>query len=180
MINNENIPEEDDLLGDIVPEIIPEKLFDEKEYATILLGDEGFTKKDGHNADFLAILINPKSTREEKDAALIHLKENKAQKFILSSIFKIKKPEQKAQLIAACWETGLDFSNDVLVFVDLINHENYLVSLEAFTVIQEMENTIAASNITAAIELLRNTKTPGALHNEALNHFITLHEQQTQ
>ena len=36
----------DELKGDIVPEINPEKLFDENEYSTIIIGSEGITKKD--------------------------------------------------------------------------------------------------------------------------------------
>ena len=79
-----NIDDLDDLLpedlkGDIVPEINPEKLFDENEYSTIIIGNEGMSKKDSNNADAVTILVSGKSTREEKDEALKFLKENTEQ-----------------------------------------------------------------------------------------------------
>ncbi len=96
MIDDKDLPE--DLKGDLIPEIDPEKLFDEKEYATIIIGSEGMSKKDTGNADYVTLLVSSKSTREEKDEALKLLKENKAQSFILSAITKTKNPAQKR-----CW-----------------------------------------------------------------------------
>ena len=144
----------DELKGDIVPEIDPTKLFDEKEYATIIIGSEGMSKKDTSNADYVTVLVSSRSSREEKDEALLALKENNAQAFIINAIAKTKNVEQKALLIAACWETGLDFSKDYLVFVELIGHENFIVSFEAFTVIQEMEAEIDESTLKLALDML--------------------------
>ncbi|MBI3520258.1 MAG: hypothetical protein HY062_13005 [Bacteroidetes bacterium] len=85
MKNNEDnelddlLPEE--LKGDIVPEIDPNKLFDENEYSTIIIGSEGMSKKDTQNADYVTVLVSSRSSREEKDEALIALKENNAQAF---------------------------------------------------------------------------------------------------
>lgn len=156
MIDEKDIPEE--LRGDIVPEIDPAKLFDEKEYATIIIGSEGMSKKDTINADYVTILVSSKSTREEKDEALKALKENNAQDFMLSAITKTKNLEQKALLIASCWETGLDFSKNYLTFIELIGHENFIVSFEAYTVIQEMEAEIDQSTLKAALEILNAFK----------------------
>jgi hypothetical protein len=155
-IDPNDLPE--DLKGDIVPEIDPAKLFDEKEYATIVIGSEGMSKKDTHNADYVTLLVSSKSTREEKDEALIALKENNAQDFIINAISKTKKLDQKALLIAACWETGLDFSKNYLVFIELIGHENFIVSFEAFTVIQEMEAEIDQSTLKTALDMLKAFK----------------------
>ncbi len=161
MIDNKDIPDDlsEDLKGDIVPEIDPAKLFDEKEYSTIIIGGEGASKKDSNNADYVTILVSNRSSREEKDEALKLLKENNAQAFMLSAITKTKNPEQKALLIAACWETGLDFSKDYLFFIDLICHENFVVSFEAFTVIQEMEAEIDRDTLTKALDALNKCTT---------------------
>ena len=161
----------DELKGDIVPEIDPAKLFDEKEYSTIIIGSEGMSKKDTDNADLVTILISSRSSREEKDEALIQLKENKAQAFIISAITKTKKPEHKALIVAACWETGLDFSKDYLFFIDLICSTNFLVSFEAFTVIQEMEAEIDESTLQQALTKLKKVKEPGVSVKDAI-HFI--------
>ncbi|MES2133688.1 MAG: hypothetical protein V4506_15165 [Bacteroidota bacterium] len=156
MIDEKDIPE--DLKGDLIPEIDPEKLFDEKEYATIIIGSEGMSKKDTHNADYVTLLVSKNSTREEKDEALKHLKENNAHAFILNAITKTKKPEQKALLIAACWETGMDFSKDYAFFIDLIGQEDFSVSFEAFTVIQEMEAEIDSDTLKKSLDTLMHIK----------------------
>lgn len=164
--NIDDLPE--DLKGDIVPEIDPEKLFDEKEYATIIIGSEGMSKKDTSNADYVTVLVNSKSTREEKDEALKVLKENNAQAFILNAISKTKNLGQKALLIAACWETGLDFSKDYLVFIDLICSKDFVVSFEAFTVIQEMEAEIDKKTLQSSLDMLKKVKEPSTTVNDSL------------
>lgn len=159
----------DELKGDIVPEINPEKLFDEKEYATIVIGSEGMSKKDISNADFVTLLVSSKSTREEKDEALIALKENNAQDFIISAISKTKNLNQKALLIAACWETGLDFSKFYSTFIDLIKHENFAVSFEALTVIQEMEAVIDEATLKLSLDTLKKVKEPSVTVTDAIH-----------
>ena len=164
--NIDDLPE--DLKGDIVPEIDPEKLFDEKEYATIIIGSEGMSKKDTSNADYVTVLVNSKSTREEKDEALKVLKENNAQAFILNAITKTKNLGQKALLIAACWETGLDFSKDYLFFIELITNKDFIVSFEAFTVIQEMEAEIDNTTLQSSLTILKKVKEPSVTITDAI------------
>lgn len=173
MMKNNEDNELDDLLpdelkGDIVPEINPEKLFDENEYSTIIIGSEGMSKKDTDNADAVTVLVSSKSSREEKDEALKHLKANNAQAFMMSAISKTKNAEQKAQIIASCWETGLDFSKDFNFFVDLIGDKDFHVSFEAFTVIQEMESEIDKSSLTLALEKLKKIKEPSISVTDAI------------
>jgi len=171
MINKEDLNIDDlpeDLKGDIVPEIDPEKLFDEKEYATIIIGSEGMRKKDTSNADYVTVLVNSKSTREEKDEALKVLKENNAQAFILNAITKTKNLGQKALLIAACWETGLDFSKDYLFFIELITNKDFIVSFEAFTVIQEMEAEIDNTTLQSALIVLKKVKETSVTITDAI------------
>ena len=150
--NLDDLPEE--LKGDIIPEIDPAKLFDEKEYATLIIGGDDGSKKDLQNADYISILINNKATREEKDEALVKLKTNKANNLLLSAIAKTKNLNQKAIIISACWETGLDFSKDYLTFVELIGSEDFNVSFEAFTVITEMDAEIDKETLLKAKVIL--------------------------
>lgn len=166
MIDEKDLPEE--LKGDLVPEIDPKKLFDENEYATLVIGTEGMNKKDTNSADYLSIIVSPNRTREEKDEALIHLKENNAQTFMLSAITKTKNLERKALLIAACWETGLDFSKDYLFFIDLICSDDFHVSFEAFTVIEEMEAEISHDTLNKALGILTKVKEPGISVSDAI------------
>lgn len=151
----DNMELTDDLLGDIVPEINPEKLFDENEYSTLVLGSENTLKKDTNSIHAIEVLISKASTREEKDEALIQLKENKAQGVLVNSIEQVKKAEHKAQLVAACWETGLDFGNYFLDFIELTTNANYVIALEALTVLQEMEADIDVARLQKALTQLQ-------------------------
>lgn len=163
----DNLPEE--LKGDIIPEIDPAKLFDEKEYATLIIGNDDHTKKNIANADLIALLVNPKTEREEKDEILLKLKENKAASTLISAIQKTKNAKQKAILISACWETGLDISKDYLLFVELIGSDDFTVSFEAFTVIQELDAKIEDDTLQKALVLLKPFIAKNTNANEAFN-----------
>ncbi len=156
---------DDDLDLDLTPTINPEKLFDEKEYSTIIIGDGNSSKKEIELADYVTILVSTNRNREEKDEALVALKELKAQLFLMNAITKSKKTEQKAILIAACWETGLDFSEHFLFFIDLVCKNDLLVSFEALTVIQEMETELQPNDLKKAITKLTKVNEP--------NHSVT-------
>ncbi len=158
MIDEKDLP--DDLKDDLIPEIDPKKLFDENEYATIIVGAEGVSKKDIHNTEYISALTDKLSTRDEKDEALLRLKENNAQLFLLKAIKKTSNNNYKAILVAACWETGLDFSNNFSEFVDLLGDKDFTVSFEAFTVIREMENLVDQSKIRSALEKLIKIEEP--------------------
>ncbi|KJF43475.1 hypothetical protein [Draconibacterium sediminis] len=49
------------------------------------------------------------------------------------------KPIRK-NIATVCWQNGLDFSNDIEVFVDLVINENWETAFEAFTVIDNFEH----------------------------------------
>ena len=164
---NEELPE--DLLGDLVPDIDPEKLFDEAEYSTLVLGSENTLKKDTSSIHAIEVLISKTNSREEKDEALILLKENKAQGVIVNAIEQLKKVEQKISLMASCWETGLDFDSYFLTFVDYTMHSNYHLALEAFTVIQEMEAEIDAKRLQTALAKLQVVKQPNDIVKDTID-----------
>jgi hypothetical protein len=48
------------------------------------------------------------------------------------------KPIRK-KLIAACWQNGLDFSNFLPVFIDIVIEQEWEVAFEAFTLIDNLE-----------------------------------------
>lgn len=159
----------EDLLGDLVPDIDPEKLFDEAEYSTLVLGSENTLKKDTSSIHAIEVLISKTTSREEKDEALFLLKDNKAQGVIVNAIEQLKKAEQKIALMASCWETGLDFENYFLTFVDYTTHAEYHLALEAFTVIQEMETEIDAKRLETALTKLQAVKQPNDIVTDTLD-----------
>lgn len=164
--NTDDLPEE--IKGGLVPNIDPEKLFDEKEYSSIIIGSEGMSKKDTNNSDYVTILVSSRSSREEKDEALKHLKENNARAFMLQAITKTKNLSQKALIVAACWETGLDFSKDYLFFIDLICSSDFTVSFEALTVITEMDAEIDSATLNTSLNTLKKIKEPSVTVLDAI------------
>jgi len=88
---------------------------------------------------------------EHKDAGLELLKNEKSIDFLLEAITETEHKNQKAVLIAACWESGLDFKGHELFFADLALDTDMFVSLEAITVLDTIENM----EVSAMKELLK-------------------------
>ncbi|HKC69262.1 MAG TPA: hypothetical protein VKG26_13585 [Bacteroidia bacterium] len=77
---------------------------------------------------------------EHKDAGLELLKNEKSVPFLLEAIKQAEHKNEKATLIAACWESGLDFKGHEAFFAELALDMDLFVSLEAITVLDNIEN----------------------------------------
>lgn len=128
--------------GKELPKIDPEKLFDETQYNTINIGGEGENpaagkqKKQGNAVAELLGVLSSKTTGD-KDTALALLKKENAVTLLVDAIKESKDATEKALLIAACWETGMDFGAHLDYFVELSLEKNPLISMEAITVVSE-------------------------------------------
>ena len=78
---------------------------------------------------------------EHKDAGLELLKNEKSINFLLEAIEETEHKNEKAILIAACWESGLDFKGHEDFFADLALDNDLFISLEAITVLDNIEGT---------------------------------------
>lgn len=58
-----------------------------------------------------------------------------------------------SKLISVCWQSSLDFSNEIDLFVDILCNENYQASFEAFTVIENSLGSLPKKqrNLQAAV-----------------------------
>ena len=135
----------------------PKKLFDEKEYSTLIINREGFNKKENNIADLLESLLE-KQSRQESEEIFKQLKEAKAQKMMVNAIKAAPANNEKTILTAACWETGLDFSDYFLSFVELAVNDDFQLALEALSVVESCEGTINESTLTNALEIAQNSK----------------------
>jgi len=87
----------------------------------------------------------------------------------------------KSSLLAVCWESGLDYSDYLDVFVDALIKGNEAVAIEAYTMILEFTNK--NSKLKQAIEDITNTDQTSyspahrILINDSLQHLITLYNQ---
>jgi hypothetical protein len=135
-----------------------EKLFDEKEYSTLIINREGFTSKQNSAADLVEQLLDGKNERRETEEIYARLKEAKAAGIMVQALQSVKKTEQLSKLLAACWESGLDFSAHFLVFVTLACHNEFKVAMEALTVVENCEGVIDDSTLHQALGIASNSK----------------------
>ena len=119
------------------------KSFSLSDFNTIVIkGNKG----DDSNKPMDA-LISGLASSETKTEALKLLKSNKnGKKILLDAIEKkLNSESERALIVAACWESGIDFSDQLELFINLAITENLLVAIEAITVIENTEAKYLAS-----------------------------------
>ena len=62
----------------------------------------------------------------------------------------------KANLLRICWESAIDFSEYLDVFVDMLLREDFIAALEASTVIENLHGNIPEEKIHIAIQRLKS------------------------
>ena len=154
----------------------PEKLFDENQYSTLIIDREGFSKKQNSTADLIESLLEPHLTRAESEEIFAELKKANAQQMMVKAIGTTRGDAQKKALTAACWECGLDFSPHFVFFAELVCNSGFEVAMEAFTVIQEMENKPSREEIGAVEEIISKQPEPAnAMVPELESYIKSLH-----
>ena len=83
-----------------------------------------------------------------------NLKDSAGIPLIIEAIHDQKYAPELKQLVSCCWENGLDFSNYLTIFVDLLIEQDFLVAFEAYTVITNMVTVIDQAKIDVEIEKL--------------------------
>ncbi|MGQ0828051.1 MAG: hypothetical protein ACT4ON_06625 [Bacteroidota bacterium] len=118
------------------------KYFNSKEYITTIVGGEEEIKSQKITGDKIAALISlltdPKN-KDIKEEALLALKREKGGEVLLAAIASPNAEKDRHILVAACWESEINFSKYLPFFITLALSTDYLVSLEAITVIENME-----------------------------------------
>lgn len=145
----------------------PKKLFDEKEYSTLIIGREGFSKKENTTADLLESLLNPEISRRESEEIFSKLKETNSQKIMVDAVNAAERVSEKTILAAACWECGLDFTPYFLDFVKLATHDNFQLALEGLSVVESTEGNLDERTLTKAMEIAQTAKSqnPDLVHD---------------
>ena len=153
----------------------PKKLFNEEEYHTLLINREGYSKKENDVADLIHTLLEKNITRPESEEIFKTLKEKNAQAVLVNAIKQCDRVSEKTKLAAACWESCLDFSNHFLFFVELACCADFMLSMEAYTVVENCEEPIISEEaLTQALLIVKNSKSPNTAILEDLKNNITL------
>ena len=79
----------------------------------------------------------PAEIRAEIFRLIGDIKLQEAVPYIVTSLEEMDYGEYLPAFVAACWQSGLDFSNHLGLFARLFVHADYITSLEAFTLIEE-------------------------------------------
>lgn len=117
-------------------------------------------KEQGNNAylPLLFDLLNSNPEAEIETEILFILNNLKIKDAVPVLVDALQNPKYlpiRKKLTAACWENGLDYKNHLLVFVDLVIHEDWNTGFEAFTVIENMENYPEQDIIDMATDKIR-------------------------
>lgn len=83
-----------------------------------------------------------------------NLKESDAIPLIIEAIQNQKYAPELKELVSSCWENGLDYSNYLSLFIDLLIDCDFLIAFEAYTVIVNMTAKIDQAKIDIEIDKL--------------------------
>ncbi len=128
--------------------------FDPTNYKTIIVGvdkTDETTKTD--NMDTIELLAANEENREDALRAIKKLPN--ALELLIAAIDKSKNEDKKVNLIAACWESGIDCRPQLIYFTNLAIKENYLSCIEVLSVIIGMEAPVEEADLQKSIKLLQ-------------------------
>ncbi len=132
------------------------KYFDNNEYVTKIVGSADDMPPGDVNGDIISSLIallTKPANKDFKEQTLLILKKEKAGDLLITAIKKAKK--DKAILVAACWESEINYSPQLTFFIDLALDTDYLVCLEAITVISTMEGPFKSEDVKGSVEKVK-------------------------
>jgi hypothetical protein len=86
-----------------------------------------------------------------------NLKESDSIPLIIKAIQNQKYAPELKELVASCWENGLDYSNYLTLFVDLLIDNDFLIAFEAYTVIMNMTARVDQRKLDMEIERLEKS-----------------------
>ena len=83
------------------------------------------------------------------------IKDQSAVKALMDAIANPRFDKKLTQLVSFCWQTPLNFSSYLDVFVDITIEKDYQTSIEAFTVVEEALPYTSPSKISNEIQKLK-------------------------
>ena len=135
------------------------KYFDSKQYITTIIGgDSGEVNAPVTGEDkitsLISLLTDP-ANKDVKEETLLTLKKQKGGDTLLLAIASPKAQKVRHILVAACWESEINFSKYLPFFILLALDDDYLISLEAITTIENMEGPFVDADVKEAIKKIK-------------------------
>jgi len=112
-----------------------------------LLETIGQIRKSGNSivlGELIALLHQTEAVEIKKNILnlLSELKDKPSAHALINAIKSEKYVNERAELIACCWQNGLNYNEYLPFFIDLVINEEFLIAFEAFTVIENMTGRI--------------------------------------
>ncbi len=86
--------------------------------------------------DLVSADVSPEIT--DAGLALLNDLKHKGSAWIIpEAIRKDRHRKNLDRIVASCWQNGMDYSQDIDLFIDLVLEEDYVTAIEAFTVVEQ-------------------------------------------
>ncbi len=104
------------------------------------------------------VLTETKSDNIRKEAVklLNDLKDENSKLEIIKALKNEKYASLHKDILSSCWQSSLDYSSDLAVFVDLFKKSDFEMAFEAFTVIDNFEHKAQLPDLEQHITNLKN------------------------
>ncbi len=135
-----------------------ENLFDKEKYNTITISLTQNTEFKEDDVNLIISLMDEGMSREARDEKLKAVKKNNLQNLLIKAVQECESDEDREKILSVCWESGLDFSNYFLFFVEQATSPHYMAAFEALTVATNIENFPDEETRTKALLLIDNSK----------------------
>lgn len=118
--------------------------------------------KDG-NSDYIPSLVETLRTSQSTEIQqniirlLSEIKHKDAVPHLAKAIGDEKNKTIREVLIRSCWENGLDFSNYLYLFIDVLISGEYMEAFEAYTLLENTEGKISETSAREYIDQLKNS-----------------------
>lgn len=118
-------------------------------------------KKSGNAAlipELISLLrrTNKKEIKNQILEILNNLKTQASANELAQAIRKNKQKDLLSQLVAACWKNGMDYTEFIGDFIDIFLQYDYIMALDAFTVIENSTKHVSDDSIASIIKKLKN------------------------
>lgn len=104
----------------------------------------------------LMLITEDEQVMEAAIKLLNDLKKKEAIPVMVSAITDTNYSTIQKELLAACWQSGLDYHEHIMVFIDVALKSDYASTLEAFTVIENCIGDISDADRALCIKKLNN------------------------
>ncbi len=108
-----------------------------------ILASINFIRQDGDN-EMLKCCLDVLETFNDSEVSakilslLCDLKNQDSAGIIVEHLTRTDKSNVKQLLVSACWQSGLNFSTYIDVFVELLLNSDYVIIIEAFSMIEKI------------------------------------------